>query len=150
MDSELVSNSLSTKEESDNDKAVSFTTYSDKFNEFFPYYLSIGMTGEEYWDGDNDLVISYRKVDEIKQERLNQEKWLQGMYIYDALCRIAPIFHAFAKKGTKPKPYPSEPYSITTKQMETKEEEKVKTNYDKGKQFMEQFLIETNKKFKKT
>ena len=30
---------------------------------------------------------------------------MQGLYIYEALCDVAPILHAFAKPGTKPLPY---------------------------------------------
>ena len=78
--------------------------YGEVFNTHFPYYLSIGMTEEQYWDGDPELVKYYRKAEEIRNEKRNQELWLQGMYIYEALCDASPIFHAFAKKGTKPRP----------------------------------------------
>lgn len=75
--------------------------YTEIFYKKFPYYLSIGMTEEQYWDRDSTLVKYYREAEELRQEKFNQEAWLQGMYVYDALARIAPILHAFAKKGTK-------------------------------------------------
>lgn len=34
---------------------------------------------------------------------------MQGAYFYQALLCASPMFHAFAKKGTKPLPYPEEP-----------------------------------------
>ena len=34
------------------------------------------------------------------------------MYVYDALLRVSPILHAFAKKGAKPIPYRDQPIEI--------------------------------------
>ena len=45
---------------------------------------------------------SYRKAEELRKERVNQEMWLQGMYIYDAISRLSPILRAFAKRERKP------------------------------------------------
>ena len=33
------------------------------------------------------LVKYYRKAEEIKNKQKNNEMWLQGAYIYDALCK---------------------------------------------------------------
>lgn len=144
----MVSDLLSSTEGSGGVTATApLKTYTEKFNELFPYYLSIGMTEEQYWDRDSTLVVAYRKAEELKTNRKNQEMWLQGAYIYEALCRVSPIFHAFAKKGTKPAPYVTEPYTITEKQAEVRREEKAKKTYDKGKSLMEGFMIRHNKKF---
>ena len=147
MDSELVSSSLSTTEEDGQQGSPSLFTYTEKFYESFPYYLSIGMTPEQYWDGDSTLVKYYRKAEEIRNEKRNQELWLQGMYIYEALCDVSPVLHAFAKKGTKPNPYSSKPYAITRKQAERDEEEKQRKLAEKGKRFMEAMAASINKKF---
>lgn len=122
-------------------------SYREKFEELFPYYLSLGMTEEQYWDRDCRLVIAYRKADELRMSRKNQEMWLQGAYIYEALTRVSPLLHAFAKKGTKPVPYLVEPFAITEKQAEYQQEEKDKKTYDKGKALMEGFMAKHNKKF---
>lgn len=87
----------------------------------FPYYLSIGMTYEQYWNGEPSLVKYYRQAEELRLKKQNQMLWLQGMYIYDALCDVAPVLHAFAASGTKPQPYPGYPYAITKQEMEEKE-----------------------------
>ena len=143
----MVSGSLSSAEGGSDSVTAPLSTYTEKFNELFPYYLSIGMSEGQYWDEDSTLVTAYRKADEIRMNRRNQEMWLQGAYIYDALCRMSPVLHAFAKKGTKPAPYLSEPYALTEKQMELKEEEHAKGVYGKGKKMMEGFMISHNKKF---
>jgi hypothetical protein len=144
----LVSDSLSSTEGSGGVAATApLKTYTEKFNELFPYYLSIGMTEEQYWDKDNKLVIAYRKADELRMTRTNQELWLQGAYFYDALCRVSPILHAFAKKGTKPAPYMAEAYALTEKQAELVQEEKSKKVFDKGRKMMEGFMTQHNQKF---
>lgn len=48
-------------------------------------------------------------------ERKEWELWKQGVYVYEALCDVSPIVHAFSKKGTKPLPYPSKPYGLEDK-----------------------------------
>ena len=107
-------------------------TYTEQFNKAFPYYLSIGMTPDQYWDGDPTLAKYYRQADEIRLERKNQELWLQGMYVYEAILDVAPVLHAFAKKGTKPRPYSEQPYAITDKMRREEEEAKEKRNFEKG------------------
>ena len=150
MDSKLVSGSLSVDEESERKVHSPFLTYTEQFYEAFPYYLSIGMSAEQFWDGDPNLVKYYRQADEMRIERKNQELWLQGLYIYDALCDVAPILQAMAKKGTKARPYPEQPYPITEKQRKRDIAEKERTIANKGKRFMEQLMKATNKRFEGT
>lgn len=147
MDSELVSSSLSATGGSElNSSAPSFT-YTERFYELFPYYLAIGMTYDQYWNDDPMLVKYYRKADELRRERVNEEKWLQGMYIYEALCDVSPVLHAYAKKGTKPQPYSDKPYAITELQRKREEEEHARKIAEKGKRFMNAIMHSTNKRF---
>lgn len=143
----MVSSSPSATEEGGRDGSSSSLTYTESFWERFPYYLSIGMTYEQYWDGDCTLVKYYRQAEELRNERRNQELWLQGMYIYEALCDVSPVLHAFAKKGTKPNPYSSKPYAISEKQIREEREEKERKLAEKGKRFMEALMQSTNKRF---
>ena len=106
------------------------------------------MTPEQYWDGDCELVKYYRKAGEIKLERRNQELWLQGLYVYEAICDASPILHSFAKRGTKPHPYIDKPYSLTEKQREYDAKSREKAVSEKGKKFMEAFMKANNDKFK--
>lgn len=146
----MVSSSLSAPRGSERDSSLSRFTYAEKFHEQFPYYLSIGMTPEQYWEGDPAWARAFRKADEIRTERKNQELWLQGMYVYEAICDASPILHDFAKKGTKPHPYIDKPYAITEKQYERKKVDEEKATFDKGKRMMEAFMLANNSKFKET
>ncbi|MDY3779311.1 MAG: hypothetical protein SOZ77_03990 [Candidatus Limousia pullorum] len=138
---------LSSSEGSGGDFTASpLSTYTKIFDELFPHYLSIGMTEEQYWDRDSTLVVAYRKAEELRISRKNNEMWLQGAYIYDALCRVSPVLNAFAKKGTKPVPYLSEAYALNDKQAEIKDEKKAKSAFNNGKRLMEGFMLKHNKK----
>ncbi len=147
MDSELVSSSLSTTEEDGHQGSPSSFTYTERFYQVFPYYLSIGMTPEQFWDGDCTLVKYFRKADEIRKDRRNEELWLQGMYIYEALCDVSPVLRAFVAKGAKPTPYSEKPYPLNNKQSMKNEEEKQRKIAEKGKKMMEAKMASINKRF---
>ena len=85
---------------------------TELFERDLPYYISIGMSYEQYWYGDVWAIRGYREAEKIRRERVNNELWLLGMYVYDAICRTSPILQAFAKKGTKPVPYLKKPYEM--------------------------------------
>lgn len=90
------------------------TSYTDVFNEAFPYYLAMGMTYDEFWNKDVTLVKSYRKADRIRRERRNEELWLQGMYIYEAMLDVAPVFRlSMGTKRVEPLKYRERPYPLT-------------------------------------
>lgn len=101
-------------------------SYTEQFEEVFPFYLSIGMTYEQYWEGESDLVIAYRKAYKLKLKHLNQEGWLFGRYVYDAFCAASPLLHAFAKNGTTANPYLSEPYPSDYEELAKRREEKMR------------------------
>ena len=145
MGNELVSDSLAPQGGEGKNSATH--SYYKTFLEHLPYYLSIGMTPEQFWDGDPLLAKYYRKADELKRQRKNQELWLQGMYIYEALCDVAPIFNAFAKRGTKATPYSDHPYSITTKEREDEKKLQEKRDRDKARRYMEAQMVKLNKRF---
>src|SRR5690606_12389669 len=79
----------------------------------------------------------YRKAHELANERRNQELQLQGLYIYDALCCVAPILHSMAKSGTKPLPYPEKPYPITREAIERDKKERARANMLKARAMFE-------------
>lgn len=123
-------------------------TYAEQFHEVFPFYLSIGMTPKQFWDMDCTLARDYRLADEYKQERKNQEMWMMGMYVYDALTCASPLFRSFSKSGTKAHPYVKQPFPITRRQRRLEAEAKKKQNYFKGLAKLKQWANETAEKSK--
>lgn len=95
------------------------------FEKLCPIYMVYGMTYDEFWHGDVYRALFYKKAYtermKIQSELNDYNFWLQGMYVYEAICDASPIYHAFAKKGTKPLPYSSEPYGVKYKKEKDKE-----------------------------
>lgn len=124
------------------------STYGEQFERLCPIYMTMGMTYEQFWHGDAGLVKAYRKAFELKQDLENQSLWLQGMYIYEAICCVAPILRPNSKEK-KPKPYRTEPYPLNTSTSKEIEEKRRETNDAKAKAQMESFMVQFNQKFKK-
>ena len=144
MGTQLVSDSQPFGEgESYKDSALSIS-YTEQFYSHLPFYLSIGMTPEQYWNEDCCLVKYYRKAFRLQRERDNERLWLQGMYIYEALCDVSPLLRAFARKGTKAIEYSSEPYAITKEEIERRRVEKEKAKYEQIKAKTNAFAIRFN------
>ena len=92
----------------------------NKPNEMFPYYLSLGMTADQFWDDDPWLAAAYRKANEIRTQRLSEEMWLQGLYNYHAFA--VAVSNVMRSKGTKPQKYLEEPLRLIPLTEEEKNE----------------------------
>lgn len=123
--------------------------YGDKFEELCGYYMSLGMSYHDYWDGDNCMTKYYREAEEIKKERRNSEMWLQAAYIYEALLDASPVFNPLSKKN-KPFPFRSEPIPITSSGSKKSEERKKKQMLENGKEAMRAMMAAFNERFKKS
>ena len=117
------------------------------FEAHLPYYLLIGMTPEQFWECDCTLVIPYRKAWELRQRKENYDKWLQGLYFYEALCDISPVLHAFAKRGTKPREYMPEPIALTQKEIDERRERDERKNYEDMRARFSAWAAQTNIQF---
>lgn len=60
------------------------------------------MSYELYWDGRPELAIPYRKADVLRQQRSNNDAWLQGTYFRMA---VESVLDKKAK-------YPKQPFEI--------------------------------------
>lgn len=109
--------------------------------------MAMGMTPDEFWDGENELPKYYREAKKIRDEEANHHAWLQGLYIYDAIGRLAPALKAFSKR--KPEKYMAEPYPLTKDDADAKAERDAKTTSDKMFAYMQSKMTAINKKFMK-
>ena len=80
--------------------------------------MSIGMSYEEFWYKDVQLVEYYRKAHELKTRRDNEMMWMQGIYVLEALN--STVGNMFAKKGSKLNEYPKAPYPVTEQEAEAR------------------------------
>lgn len=81
--------------------------------------MSIGMSYDEFWNGDVCMVRAFRKAHELKRRQQNETLWMQGRYVYDAL--LATVGNLFADKTATKNEYPMEPYPVTAEQVAEKE-----------------------------
>lgn len=134
-------------------ETVRLLTFAELADELCPQYMSIGVSFQEYWHGDYTQLAYYAKAFEVQRERANHDAWLQGAYIYDAICMVAPILHAFAKTGTKPLPYHKEPYGMKLDEASTDAPEKKQTKTNEEIQALNasakfaSFMTQWNKRF---
>lgn len=120
----------------DGDKS-SPLSYHEMCKNLCPDYMAMGMTAEEYWNGDPELTIYYRKANKLKAKDENYNMWLQGMYIYEALICASPLFRSLANHP-KPIPYPDKPYALG------EEERKERTkNQEEEKDLKNQAIIKS-------
>ena len=128
---------------------VESTSLTKLFEHECPYYMSYGMSYDEYWFGDAYLVQFYRDSYKLKMRYDYVFMWKQGMYIYEALCDVSPILHAFSKKGAKPLQYRTKPMSEEIKEIKTEREKEVEVKNErlKARVFFERWARATKKHF---
>ena len=120
-------------------------SYSKIFEECCPFYLSIGMSSAEYWDGDNDLPRYYRKAYKMKQEQMNRDAWLHGLYVYDAV--VSAMTHLNQDKKSH-KSYAPEPYSFAKEENERIKAQKVAEAEAQAEVWMKSWVSATQRMFK--
>ena len=128
---------------------VEYTTLTQLFEEQCPIYMSYGMTYDEYWFGEPYRTKFYRDAFKLKQKRMDEQLWLQGMYIYEALCDVSPILHAFSSKGTKPLPYSNKPYTQSIEKTEDDKKQEEENQRLLAILYFKKWAKDTKKRFDK-
>lgn len=100
--------------------------------------MQYGMTYHQYWNGDVYAHKHYRKAYRLKATEANTNAWIQGRYVYDALCAVSPILRAFSK-AKKPADYPDEPYDLFADQRAKREENEAREKYERIKEKVSAF-----------
>lgn len=87
--------------------------------------MSIGMSYDEFWEGDVALPKFYRGAYKLKREReteqANFNAWLQGFY--NAKAYAVVLGNAFAEKGADTLEYFDKPIPLGKKTEEQQEED---------------------------
>ena len=89
---------------SDNESTSPQSNFGKYLDLICPYYLSYGMSWEEFWYSSLDRLGVYWQKHQFEIEARNQELWLQGLYIRSAVASCMD------SKNSK---YPSKPHRIT-------------------------------------
>ena len=94
-------------------------SFAEAFDWVCPYYLSIGMTYDQFWYGDPCMVRAFRRADKMRWENLNAQAWLQGKYNFAAVSLA--MSNAFSKGNRKD--YLSKPFELSGRDEDKTEEE---------------------------
>ena len=139
---------ISEEEDKSRVESISLTKI---FEDCCPIYMGYGMSYDEFWYDTPYKAKFYREAYEIQVKHRDEEFWMQGVYIYDALCRVAPILHAFSKPGTKPLPYPDKPYLFSNNEELSKEDKEKKIENERliAQIHFNKWARAVGKKFKK-
>ena len=70
----------------------------------------MGMTYEQYWVESPYLVIAFRKAYRLRREVENENAWLHGLYVYNAVAVC--LSNALSKRGSKKQEYIDRPIDI--------------------------------------
>jgi len=88
--------------------------------------MAIGMTAEEYWEGDPHLAPFYYQAYKLRFDMQNQQAWLNGLYVFNAVSTA--ISNAFSKRTHK---YVEKPFEFG-KTEEDKEQADVQKEREKA------------------
>ena len=100
-------------------------TYTESFEEVCPYYISIGMTYDEFWYGEPERVKFYRDAHILRNKSRNQELWLQGKYFIHSICVALDSDH----KAKYPEPFDIYPKTEAEKKADIEKERRKIINF---------------------
>lgn len=80
-----------------------------------------GMSYDDFWYGKPELATAYKKLHRLQAEQTNQQLWLQGLYIQNAVA--VAINNAFSKQKQKYIAEPIKLFEPTEAEKEAKAEE---------------------------
>ena len=111
--------------EDEEPKQTSPTPYGDMFYEALPHYLAIGMTYDEFWDGEYGRKRACRKAFQIRMENehriADRNSWYMGQYIVKALQAVPLLVGGLNTKGANIPDYPDKPFFETYEERKNEE-----------------------------
>lgn len=104
-------------------------SFTEVFMTLCPQYMAMGMSYDEFWHSNTMRHRAYREAWKLKREQQNWALWWQGYYFYDALVKVAPVMRAaLGKSRVEPGKYPEEPYPLSQKEVEERQEKRREQN----------------------
>ena len=97
---------------------TSLTPYGDLFDKLAPHYIAMGMTYEQYWDGEYGMKKAYREAYKIRTENeqllADRQNWYLGQYIASVLQAVPLLVSGLnVKPSTRLPDYPEKPFYET-------------------------------------
>ena len=131
---------------SEEDKSrVESVSLTKLFEKACPIYMSYGMSYNDFWYGPAFMTTFYRDANKLELRRQDENNWMIGMYVYEAILDCSPVLHAFSKKGTKPLPYADKPYLMDHLREKTESEKEQEKDNERLK-----FMVQMNNWYRAT
>ena len=89
----------------DVDLEASQSQFGKALDSMCPYFLHYGMTWDEFWFESLDRLAFFWQKHQFDVEARNQELWMQGIYIQEAVAVVMDTKHMVK--------YPDKPHRIT-------------------------------------
>lgn len=133
--------------EEEKSEQTSQTPYGDMFDRLLPEYMSMGMTYDEYWDGEYGTKRAFRKAYRIRMENeqhiADRNNWYMGQYIVAAIQSVPLMVPGInMKKGASLPDYPDKPFFMRYEEQK-KEEVRKQHEEDQSKLAMAMFQAMT-------
>lgn len=108
--------------------------------------MAMGMGYDEYWNGSAERTRAYREAHKIKTRQVNQQLWLEGIYMSHAIS--ATVGNMLSGKSAKKIEYLREPLPLTVAEQEEQQLRERKRSFERMKQSMMSYAEEHNRKMK--
>lgn len=119
-----------TGEPSKGKAAAASVTFTDVFVKLCPQYMAMGMSYHDYWHSNSSAHVAYREAYELRMKQEEWSRWRMGAYMYNTLALVSPLFRAFGKGHVEAGKYPEEPWPLTQKEADEREEAKRRLRFE--------------------
>lgn len=85
--------------------------------------MALGMTYEQYWYDSPYLIKSFEKAHDLRNQQKNQEMYVMGCYVFDAITTALSNVH-FDGKNHPFNHYRKEPYKLNQSVVSQQESER--------------------------
>ena len=130
---------------SKDESLVESASLTKLFEKACPIYMSFGMSYHDFWYGPAFMTTFYKDAHRLRLRQQDENNWMLGMYVYEAILDCSPVLHAFSKKGTKPLQYAEKPYLMDKFEEKTQVEKEQEIENERLK-----FTIQMNNWFHAT
>lgn len=87
------------------------------------------MTWKQFWHDDPQICTWYRAADDLRKKRMNEQLWLSGIYVAEALT--STVGNMFSKN--REYKYPELPLPITKIELQEKRDKEKKEKMERIK-----------------
>ncbi len=134
---------------SDSSKKQTYETYTSVFEAVCPYYMSIGVSYHDFWDGNFEICKYAQQAEKLRKKRRNQDAWWNSIYTFRALCDASVLFHDFVDKKPELKFSTEVPLPLSMEEAEEQQKAKREREMEAFSAQMEAFAKAHNASLRK-